>query len=359
MQIQNNKLSFKGQNIYAGIDTHLRSWKVTVMVEKREYKTFCQPPEPMLLSDYLKRNFPDGDYFSAYEASFGGCWAHYELNRIGIKNIIVNPADVPTTDKEKRHKEDKRDSRKLARCLMNNELLPIYVMERSQLEDRKLIRMRYTLSKELTRIKNRIKSDLYFFGIKYPQEFERSGTHWSKRFLTWLEGIKFEERSGDISFRLQIRQAKNIRQEILEITKEIKNLSKSQKYAQNVKLLMGIPGIGLLTAMLFLTELDTINRFSSLDKLCCYIGIVPMTDSSGDNEKVGDITVRCNNLLRLAIIESSWIASRADPALLMSYNQYVQKMASNKAIVKIARKLINRIRYVLKNKKEYVYSTVK
>jgi transposase len=359
MQTQSNVLSFKGQNIFVGIDSHLKSWKVTVIVEKREFKTYTQPPEPVVLVDYLKRNFPGGNYLSAYEASFSGFWSHYELNKLGVKNIVVNPADIPTTDKEKKQKEDKRDSRKIARALMNNELEPIYVMGQLALEDRKFIRMRYTLSKELTRIKNRIKSDLYFFGKKYPPEFEKSGSHWSRRFIKWLEEIKFEERSGNLSFGILIRQAKNLRQEILEVTKEIRNLSKTEKYAIDVKLLMGIPGIGLLTAMLILTELDTITRFTNLDNLCSYIGIVPMTSSSGEKEKTGDITVRCNNLLRMAIVESSWVASRTDPALLMCFNQYVQKMEPNKAVIKIARKLINRIRYVLKNKKEYVYAVVK
>jgi transposase len=276
-----------------------------------------------------------------------------------VKNIVVNPADIPTTDKEKKQKEDQRDSRKIARALMNNDLIPIYVMDRAHLEDRKLVRIRYTLIKELTRIKNRIKSDLYFWGIKYPVAFEKNGTHWSKKFISWLEEIKFEQTSGQLSFSILIRQAKSLRKDLLEVTRQIRTLSKTEKYDKDVKLLLGIPGIGLLTAMLLLTELETINRFSTLDHLCSFIGIVPMTKSSGEEEKVGEMTMRSNNHLRVAIVESSWIASRTDPALLTCYNQYVQKMNANKAIIKIARKLLNRIRYVLKNKKEYVYATVK
>ena len=83
MQIQNNKLSFKGQNIYAGIDAHLKSWTVTIQVEDRVHKTFSQSPEPKVLVDYLRRHFPEGNYFSAYEASFCGFRAHYELNEMG------------------------------------------------------------------------------------------------------------------------------------------------------------------------------------------------------------------------------------------------------------------------------------
>ena len=35
-------ISFKGQNIYVGIDVHLKSWKVTILVNDMEHKTFSQ-----------------------------------------------------------------------------------------------------------------------------------------------------------------------------------------------------------------------------------------------------------------------------------------------------------------------------
>ena len=39
--------------------------------------------------------------------------------------------------------------------------------------------------------------------------------------------------------------------------------------------------------------------------------------------------------------------------LTMAYSEYIKRMNKNKAIIKIARKLINRIRFVMKNQKEY------
>ena len=111
MQSQINKLDFTGQNIYVGIDAHKKSWKQTIMVEDITYKTFSQPPDPVALYKYLKKNFPGGNYYTAYEAGFCGFWPHFQLTRLGINSIVVNPSDIPTTDKEKRQKEDKRDSR--------------------------------------------------------------------------------------------------------------------------------------------------------------------------------------------------------------------------------------------------------
>ena len=124
MQTQNNKLDFTGQNIYIGFDVHLKSWKVTIMTDKLTHKTFFQSPQPKLLYQYLEKNFPGGVYHSAYEAGYCGYWIHNSLKALGINSIVVNPADIPTTDKEKVQKEDARDSRKITKALRNGDFHP-------------------------------------------------------------------------------------------------------------------------------------------------------------------------------------------------------------------------------------------
>ena len=61
-----------------------------------------------------------------YEAGFCGFWIHERLTALGIDNIVVNPADVPTKSSEKLRKSDAVDSGKLARSLRANELKGIY-----------------------------------------------------------------------------------------------------------------------------------------------------------------------------------------------------------------------------------------
>ncbi len=97
---------------------------------------------------------------------------------------------------------------------------------------------------------------------------------------------------------------------------------------------------------------------SNLDKLCSYVGLIPDTNSSGETEQKTGITKRRNAQLRGILIESAWVAVRKDPALLMTFNTLCRKMPKNNAIVRIARKLLNRIRYVLKNQQEYVSAVV-
>lgn len=53
------------------------------------------------------------------------------------------------------------------------------------------------------------------------------------------------------------------------------------------------------------------------------------------------------------LIEASWVGVRHDPALMKKFVELSKKMNKNKAIIRIARKLLNRIRYILINKVPY------
>jgi len=358
MQNKGKQLNFSGQNIYIGLDTHLKSWKTTIRVEDTFFKTFSQNPDPKILSNYLKKNFPGANYFSAYEASFSGFSAHRELNKLGIKNIVVNPADIPTTDKERKQKEDARDSRKIAEQLAASKLVAIFVPSIEAEGDRAMLRFRRTLTKEIARNKNRVKSFLYYHGIAIPEQFADK-KYWSKRFTRWLQELELPSESARITLTEIVEVVEFLRKKQYQILKKIKELSQTKSYKKNTELLISIPGIGLTTAMSFLTETEDISRFKNLDKFCSFVGLVPMTNSSGERKAVGGITKRQNKILRSLIIESSWIAIRNDPALMLAYGKLVKRIEPTKAITRIAKKILNRIRYVLKNQVFYEYSVVK
>ena len=111
------KLDFTGQQIYVGLDIHKKSWSVSIYSEHSEHKTFTQPPAVDKLVYYLRRHFPGATYHSVYEAGYSGFWIHDRLQEHGVQCLVVNPADVPTKDKERTKKTDRVDCRKLARSL--------------------------------------------------------------------------------------------------------------------------------------------------------------------------------------------------------------------------------------------------
>ena len=172
------------ENIYVGIDVHKKSWSVAIMSDYLELKTFSQPPEPSVLAGYLHKHFPGARYQSAYESGFSGFWVHRELVALGIENRVVNPSDIPTTDKEKKQKRDAIDCRKIARSLRSKELQGIHVPDEVIDQDKVLVRSRQQLEADSKRCKNRIKSQFHYWGVRIPEAMD--SPYWSNAFRQWI-----------------------------------------------------------------------------------------------------------------------------------------------------------------------------
>ncbi len=267
---------------------------------------------------------------------------------------------MPGTQKEKLQKTDPMDSRKIARSLRSGELTGIHIPLQETLEARSLLRSRSAIVKDLSRMKPRIKSLLMFYGIPYPSTFEKSGTHWSKRFMEWLsEDVSFSTPHGGDALSLLVKSATGQRKLLLEATRKIRALSRTPSYTEPLRLIRTVPGVGFITGMTFLSEIEDIARFENSDKLAGYIGLIPTSHSGGEKQSRGEMTFRGQTQMKSMLIESSWFAARIDPALSCCFTNLAQRMDPNKAIVRIARKVLNRIYFVLKHKKEYVCAVVK
>ncbi len=167
-----------------------------------------------------------------------------------------------------------------------------------------------------------------------------------------------ERASGNMALHIHLEELCHLRQIIAKLNRAILALARTDPYRAWIFLLKTIPGISTLTAMIVLTELYEITRFPSIDELCSYVGLIPDTQGSGDKEHVGGITQRHHSHMRWLLIEASWIAVRKDPVLMEAFQEYCKRMRKTKAIIKIAKKLLNRIRYVLKNQAEYVTGVI-
>jgi len=359
MRTEITKDSFKGQSFYIGIDYHKKSWNVTILGEQYEHKSFSQNPDPGLLADYLNRNLPGATYHAVYEAGFSGFSSCRKLNQLGVRCIVIHPADVPTTQKEKEQKTDKADSRKLARSLRSNEFEAIDIPGPEQEADRALVRQRFRQVKDVGRTKNRVKSLLFQFGIAIPERFTSAQTrHWSKVYINWLKDLEIDHQSFKQVLDNYLRIGETQRRELLRLEKQVRNLSQTDRYKDNFNLLVSAPGIGIKTAMSFLTQVGDVGRFARLDDLCNYVGLVPKMYGSGDKMQVGKMTKRGRKDLKIMLIEASWEAVRKDPALMLKFNELSKRMNKNKAIIRIARKLLSRMRFVLLNRQPYSLGVV-
>jgi len=124
------------------------------------------------------------------------------------------------------------------------------------------------------------------------------------------------------------------------------------------KYLLSVPGIGPVTAVALLTEIMDIKRFRVSDQLVAFVGLAPSVPSSGEKEHNHGLTPRRNKYLRSMLVEAAWKASAIDPILIMKYGKLSKRMNNNKAIIRIAKMLLCRIRHVWKNQQLYVEGVI-
>jgi transposase len=351
MKSKIKQLDFKGEKIYTALDVHKKGWQVTTGCKEFELEHYSQNPDAKQLARHLKKYYPGAKHVVAYEAGFCGFGIQRSLKEEGIDCIVVNAADIPSSNKEKRRKHDKIDSRKIYKRLAKEDLEAIYVPQTAMEHARSLVRERSRIVQDQTRCKNRIWSLLMFSGL--TADVDKPKQYWSRKFIGLLKQLNCGSEPLRQALNLAIDEYLLIRQLLTTATKKVRALSSSELFAEIQELLRSIPSIGLINAMVIHTEIQDICRFKTLDHLCSYAGTVPDLDGSGDNERTTGITHRSNNYLREAIIESSWVIIRKDPAMLMLYKTYCSRMNENKAIIKIARHLLSRIRYVWMNQKKY------
>jgi transposase len=118
------------------------------------------------------------------------------------------------------------------------------------------------------------------------------------------------------------------------------------------RLLETLPGVGKILAVTIRYEIDDIGRFLSAQRLCSYAGLVPSTYSSGGETDQGKITKQGNRWLRWAMIEAAQRAGRRDPWLAEVYER-IAKKGKKKARVAVARKLLEVVYRIWKEKRPY------
>jgi transposase len=343
------KLDFTGETIYCGVDVHKTNFKVHARMNNMEVAAFSQDPDPELIKRHFDKNYPGAQLKLVYEAGFSGFGLQRSLNSLGVDCIVVNAADVPASDKDRKRKDDKRDARKLSLELAKGTLKGIYVPDAQIQNARALCRSRQRTVHDQTRTKNRIMHFLLCNGLDTSEPCSR----WSMKFVKQLQELNCDSDTLRITLDFLIQQYLSIRRIIKEQTLAIKKLSQTEPFASVQKSIQSVDGVGVVTGMIIQTEIGDIDRFKILDSLCDFAGFVPDIHSTNDKKTTCGITSRANTFLRAAILESSWVLIRKDPAMFMKYNEYKKRMNSNKAIIRICKHLLSRIRHVWKTGTTY------
>ena len=342
----------EGEELFVGIDLHKHRWHVTIRAADVEIFSSSIAGRWQELKKVLNR-YKGCRIHAVYEAGFLGFWLFDHLTQYGVDCIVTPPSLIPQ-EHGNRVKTDRLDSRKLARLLAKGLLKSIWVPNAEERFHRQVIRRRRQLVGDRVRTQNCIKSELCFYGIDLPAAHGQ----WSKIYFENLQRIKFKNRWMQQSFNHLLEQYDFLCAQIDKQTQLLKQLSQLPLYRDRVKILRSIPGIGLLTALEILLELQDVSRFRRAEQLAAYVGLTPSQYSSADKIRMGRITSMGKNTVRSALVESCWQLIRKDEAMRKKYEQIKARAGGKRAIVAISRKLILCIRRLLLDNRPYEYEPI-
>src|SRR6516164_2029422 len=106
------------------------------------------------------------------------------------------------------------------------------------------------------------------------------------------------------------------------------------------------PGVGALTALAFVLIIGKAERFQCGKQVGCYLGLVPLEDSSGDKRRLGHITKQGKSLLRFLLVEAAQGTSRTIPAWRSKYLHLT--MRRGRRIAQGAMELATRLFWMLR-----------
>lgn len=337
----------KKEDLFVGIDLHKQRWHITIRTWDTELFSGSIPGDWGSLRRLLER-YPGHRLQAVYEAGYFGFRLHDQLMERGIECLVTPPSLVPQ-EYGNRVKTDRRDSRKLAHLLAKGLLKRVWVPSEEELYHRQVIRRRRQLVRDRVRTQSRIKAELRFYGM----HLEEPQGSWTQRYFETLRNVSFGNRWMQESFNRLLEQYKFLSAQIEKQTQLLRELSETVLYRERVKILQSIPGVGLISAMELLLELQDVSRFRRAEQLAAYVGLTPSQYSSADKVRMGRITGIGKNTLRSLLVEASWALIRKDQGMREKYDRIKIRSGGKRAIVAIARTLLLRMRRMLLDKQTY------
>jgi len=310
--------------------------------------------------------------------------------RLSVK--IFNPLVVSFERKAKslrKTKTDKSDSKFLAQLLFADTsqpyLLPLYPISELKTLTRnrhRLVSMRSKLKVSVSRLVTILFPELpdavysinqkscYALLLEFPTAKSIAEAHLTKLMNLLLDNSKGKygrEKALEIrtlaansignnsratGFELQqtIRLIQNLESEISILEREIKSIMDDLDSP-----ILSVPGIGYILGAIILSEIGSVENFSSPNKLLKFAGLEPSVYESGNYKASNTPMVkRGSPYLRWAILQAAWLVAYRDK----TFHEYAdKKLAEGKHFFvvqgHVAKKLVRTLFCLLKNNVQF------
>jgi len=331
---------------YVGIDLHKRSLTVCV-IDNAGGDTFDRKIGCSQVDQILEFFEELGKFEAVIEASATYEWLWELLEPIAQRIVLAHPKKIRIIA-ESMKKTDRHDAYFLAWLLSQDSVPEASRPTPRQREYQHLVSHRRYLVQMRTKIRVQIRSILAARNLDVKALFTRKG----REYVETLELPGAERfRVGQLLAFLddigeQIKTAER------ELTRFRREAAKEDK--RNHDIVKSVPGCGDLISDIVLASLGDVGRFSSIQKVTAYSGLVPGFRESDKKRRELGITKEGPRILRWALVQAAWRATQFSAHWRSVYERIAKRRGKKKAIVAVARRLLGVIYTLLKNQSDYV-----
>ena len=295
----------------------------------------------------------------AYEASGQGFGLYDQLTDAGIRCYVLAPTKIARSQRQRSQKTDEKDAQQILELLRGfvlagNPLPTVWIPNTQTRDDREMVRMRLDVGEKITTLKAQVQSLLKRNHLRRPKG---RGKGWTKLFWAWLQ-CELAQPADPKRSLLQagartalsslLRQLRFLEAERDRLDEQLISLATSPRYAALIREVTQLSGVGMLTALVFLTELGDVARFANRRQVGAYLGLTPSSNESGEaNDRKGHITRQGSSRVRKVLCQATWSRVRNNPEEKVVYERIKAKNPKKKkvAVVAAMRRLAVRMWY--------------
>jgi transposase len=282
----------------------------------------------------------------ALEVSTTGKYVARKLRDMGFHVHMADPSGLSLIFKTAK-KNDREDSYKLAKILRLGELPEVHLPSKDSDNLRSLTRYRRSIGEEITMIKNRIHALLSSYGIA----IDATDVFGKKGIAQIHSASSMLSESDRFMLSSMLERISILRDHAVSVEDRLSAMVMDNS---DVARVMTVPGISVYSSSAIIAEIDDISRFATKEKLAAYAGLVPRQDQSGNHDIKGHITKHGPSMLRFILVNAAHVVIRYSKRMKNKYLSLVRKLGRNRAIVAIARILLETIYTMLKKGVDFI-----
>ena len=271
------------------------------------------------------------------EATGYAQWFERMLAQLGHELWIGDAAEIRAAMVRKQ-KTDARDALHILDLLLANRFPRIWIPSPAERDLRQLLRHRHKMVGLRTSVRNQLQA------LAMGQGVYRKRKLWTAGGRTELEALGLDP------------WASRRRQELLEILDRLdpilaeldRAVAQAAEQRPAARCLMEQPGVGPVTALMFVLTIGPVERFRRSKQVVSYLGLNPRESSSGGRQRLGAISKQGNSMARFLLVEAAQTAARYDEELRRDYQRLKFRRGTAVAKVAIARKLAVRLYWKLR-----------